>query len=29
VVPPQMDAGERDGLERSAGVLRKAIASLG
>lgn len=28
VVPPQMDAGEREALERSADVLRKAIASL-
>ncbi|HVE78938.1 MAG TPA: L-lactate dehydrogenase [Gemmatimonadaceae bacterium] len=28
VVPPEMDAGERDALERSAGVLRAAIASL-
>jgi hypothetical protein len=28
VVPPMMDAGEREGLERSADVLRKAIASL-
>src|SRR5215212_2960186 len=28
VFPPKMDAGERDALERSADVLRKAIASL-
>ncbi|MDB4881342.1 MAG: Lactate/malate dehydrogenase [Gemmatimonadetes bacterium] len=28
VVPPEMDAGEREGLDRSADVLRKAIASL-
>jgi L-lactate dehydrogenase len=29
VVPPTMDAGERDALARSAEVLRNAIASLG
>jgi L-lactate dehydrogenase len=29
VVPPMMDAAEREGLERSADVLRKAIASIG
>ena len=29
VVPPMMDAGEREALERSAEVLRNAIASLG
>jgi len=28
VIPPKMDDGERQGLERSADVLRKAIASL-
>jgi L-lactate dehydrogenase len=28
VVVPEMDATEREGLERSAGVLRKAIASV-
>jgi hypothetical protein len=28
VVPPMMDASERDALERSADVLRKAIASI-
>jgi L-lactate dehydrogenase len=29
VVVPEMDSAERDALERSAGVLRKALASLG
>jgi L-lactate dehydrogenase len=29
VVMPEMDAAERDALERSADVLRKALASLG
>jgi hypothetical protein len=28
VVPPEMDAAEREALERSAGVLRGAIASI-
>jgi L-lactate dehydrogenase len=28
VVPPEMDAGEREGLERSAAVLRTALGSL-
>jgi L-lactate dehydrogenase len=28
VIPPKMDAGEREALERSADVLRKAIAGL-
>jgi malate/lactate dehydrogenase len=29
VIPPTMDDVERQGLERSAEVLKKAIASLG
>jgi L-lactate dehydrogenase len=29
VIPVTMDAGEREALERSAGVLKQAIASLG
>jgi malate/lactate dehydrogenase len=28
VIPTKMDTAEREGLERSAGVLRNAIASL-
>ena len=28
VIPPKMDAGEREALERSAGVLRNAVGSL-